>query len=30
MEEVDLKAVPYGLWGNRKTGEMLVWLKEFL
>ncbi|WP_099470195.1 glycoside hydrolase family 127 protein [Konateibacter massiliensis] len=30
LEEVELKAVPYGLWGNRKTGEMLVWLKEAL
>lgn len=27
-EEVDLKAVPYCSWGNRKTGEMIVWLKE--
>lgn len=22
-----LTAVPYGLWGNRKPGEMLVWIK---
>jgi DUF1680 family protein len=27
-EEVNLKAVPYCSWGNRKTGEMIVWLKE--
>ncbi len=27
-EEVQLKAVPYCSWGNRQTGEMLVWLKE--
>jgi uncharacterized protein len=26
-EPVVLKAVPYGLWGNRKPGEMLVWQK---
>lgn len=28
MEDVALKAVPYGSWGNRKHGEMNVWLKE--
>jgi DUF1680 family protein len=28
MEEIELIAVPYCLWGNRKTGEMIVWLKE--
>lgn len=28
FEEVDLKAVPYHCWDNRKTGEMLVWMKE--
>jgi len=30
LEEVRLKAVPYHAWGNRKTGEMLVWMKELL
>lgn len=24
---VDLTAIPYGLWGNRKPGEMTVWMK---
>lgn len=28
-EEVYLKAVPYAYWGNRKKGEMLVWMHEF-
>lgn len=28
FEEVTLKAVPYCYWGNRKHGEMVVWLKE--
>lgn len=27
-EEIQLKAVPYCSWGNRRTGEMIVWLKE--
>ena len=27
-EEVQLKAVPYCYWGNRKTGEMQVWMRE--
>ena len=26
-EPVQLKAVAYGVWGNRKPGEMLVWQK---
>lgn len=26
-ERLTLKAVPYGLWGNRNPGEMLVWQK---
>ena len=26
--EVELTAVPYCYWGNRQTGEMLVWIKE--
>ena len=30
FREVKLKAVPYHCWDNRKTGEMLVWMKEFL
>jgi DUF1680 family protein len=25
MENTKLKAVPYGLWGNRDPGEMIVW-----
>lgn len=25
--EVEIKAVPYFLWGNRKKGEMLVWVR---
>ncbi|MEW6048638.1 MAG: beta-L-arabinofuranosidase domain-containing protein [Bacillota bacterium] len=25
---VDVTAVPYATWGNRKPGEMLVWLRE--
>ena len=24
---VDIKAVPYYLWGNRGKGEMLVWIR---
>lgn len=28
--DVPLKAVPYHAWGNRKTGEMLVWMKEMI
>ena len=27
-EPVTLRAVPYCYWGNRKTGEMSVWIKE--
>ena len=30
LEDVTLKAVPYCNWGNRKTGEMAVWIKELL
>ncbi len=30
FEEVTLCAVPYHAWGNRKTGEMQVWMKELL
>lgn len=29
-EEKELTAVPYSYWGNRKPGEMLVWIKELL
>jgi len=25
-KSVDIKAVPYGLWGNREAGEMIVWI----
>ena len=28
LEETELTFVPYGYWGNRDKGEMLVWLKE--
>ena len=28
-EDVELTAVPYGLWGNRSPGEMLVWIHAF-
>lgn len=27
-EEVVLRAVPYAFWGNRGSGEMLVWIRE--
>ena len=27
-EPVRLLAVPYAVWGNRKVGEMDVWLRE--
>jgi DUF1680 family protein len=30
FEDVDLTAVPYGLWGNRQNGEMLVWIHALL
>ncbi len=26
-EKISIKAVPYCLWGNRKPGEMAVWIK---
>lgn len=29
-DDVRLTAVPYGLWGNREEGEMLVWLNTLL
>jgi DUF1680 family protein len=28
FEDKDLTLVPYPYWGNRRTGEMLVWVKE--
>lgn len=28
VENIKLKAVPYCYWGNRKYGEMTVWIKE--
>ena len=28
FEDIELKAIPYHCWDNRKTGEMLVWMKE--
>ena len=30
MESIPLMFVPYPYWGNRRTGEMLVWVKEFI
>lgn len=30
FEDKVLTLVPYPYWGNRKTGEMLVWIKELL
>lgn len=30
FEDAEFKAVPYCNWGNRKTGEMAVWIKEIL
>lgn len=30
LADIKLKAVPYCHWGNRTTGEMLVWIKELL
>lgn len=27
-EEIEVKAIPYYAWGNRGTGEMMVWLRE--
>ena len=28
LEDIKLTLVPYCYWGNRKYGEMLVWMKE--
>lgn len=28
--DVKLKAIPYHCWGNRRPGEMIVWMKELL
>ncbi|MFT3984739.1 MAG: glycoside hydrolase family 127 protein [Lachnospiraceae bacterium] len=28
LEKQELTFIPYPYWGNRKTGEMLVWVKE--
>jgi len=30
LEEIQLTFVPYAYWGNRRTGEMLVWVKELV
>jgi DUF1680 family protein len=27
LSEVEFRAIPYYLWGNRKPGEMLVWIR---
>lgn len=29
-EGVRIKAIPYYLWGNRGTGEMKIWINEYL
>lgn len=29
-EDIVLKAIPYCYWGNRKPGEMSVWLKSII
>ncbi|HIT90657.1 MAG TPA: glycoside hydrolase family 127 protein [Candidatus Merdenecus merdavium] len=28
FQDVPLKAIPYCYWNNRKSGEMMVWIKE--
>ena len=28
LEDVDIVAVPYALWGNRNYGEMITWIRE--
>jgi uncharacterized protein len=28
QRKVKIKAVPYNVWGNRKIGEMMVWIRE--
>ena len=30
LKDVTLKAVPYCYWGNRKTGEMAVWIRQLI
>lgn len=30
LEDVTIRAIPYCYWGNRKPGEMIVWIKEIL
>ncbi len=30
LKDTELTAVPYYAWGNRKHGEMIVWLKELM
>ena len=30
LDNVKLTLVPYCYWGNRKNGEMLVWMRELL
>jgi len=30
LEASILTLIPYPYWGNRKTGEMLVWIKELI
>ena len=28
FEDIEITAVPYGIWGNRTPGEMLVWVNH--
>ena len=28
VRSIDIKAIPYSMWNNRKPGEMIVWLME--
>lgn len=30
LEDIELTALPYGSWANRKPGEMIVWLHELM
>lgn len=30
LQDAVLRAVPYGLWGNRNPGEMTVWMKALI
>jgi DUF1680 family protein len=30
FEDIELSAIPYGSWCNRKAGERIVWLHELM